>query len=64
LQKIRLQLRDNVFTYPLASKILFTGEEFMVSEKTIREKFLILWKYIYPWIVYAGLLDVYIIRLL
>ena len=26
----------------------FTGEEFMVSEKTIREKFLILWKYIYP----------------
>ena len=27
---------------------IFTGEEFVVSKKNIREKFLILWKYIYP----------------
>ena len=33
----------------LASDIpLFVGEEFMVREKPIRDKFIIWWKYIYP----------------
>ena len=27
---------------------LFAGEEFVVREKPIREKFIIWWKYIYP----------------
>ena len=32
------------------TKLLFTGEEFMVLENIIGEKFMIPWKNIHPWI--------------
>ena len=31
------------------TKLLFTGEEFMVLENIIGEKFMIPWKNIHPW---------------
>ena len=50
MRVLTCQMLRNMQTFLVSDiPLLVAGEEFMVREKPIREKFIILWKYIYPW---------------
>ena len=50
MRVLTCQMLRNMQTFLVSDiPLLVAGEEFMVREKPIREKFIIWWKYIYPW---------------
>ena len=50
MRVLTCQMLRNMQTFLVSDiPLVVAGEEFMVREKPIREKFIIWWKYIYPW---------------